>query len=248
MKIKEIENDTNIVISKFQFSCDDEDETIPDPLPKRLNFCFGINGRAGSGKSTLLLNMLCKRKKCYNQKFDKVIVFSPSLNTMDDNPFEDLPEEQMYDDLDEESLQGVIEEITDCGEKVLLVIDDCVNQIKNDMGLQNLLAKVIMNRRHICGHGGGISLFLTSQIYNRMPLPIRKSYTHLILMNCKQKKELDSLYDEHILIDKPDFYKILNYVYKKKHDYLYLDTTKSSEDMFHHNFNKLQLTFPSIED
>ena len=38
LTIKEVENDKKIVLSKFDFSCDDIDETIPKPLPQTLNF------------------------------------------------------------------------------------------------------------------------------------------------------------------------------------------------------------------
>ena len=93
LRISEIPNKSNLAIKKFQFSCDDRDETIPPPLPQVLNFCMGLIGKAGSGKTTLLLNLICKRNSkkssgMYNKKFDKVYIFSPSLTTMKNNPFE----------------------------------------------------------------------------------------------------------------------------------------------------------------
>ena len=36
MLIRETGNDTNILISKFKFNCDEVDASIPDPLPKNL--------------------------------------------------------------------------------------------------------------------------------------------------------------------------------------------------------------------
>ena len=48
---------------------------------------------------TLLLNMICKRGKMYNKKFDRVYLFSPSLGSIDDCPFEDLPDDQKYEEL-----------------------------------------------------------------------------------------------------------------------------------------------------
>ena len=38
MKIGEIKPEKTINISKFAFSCDDIDTTIPSPLPQALNF------------------------------------------------------------------------------------------------------------------------------------------------------------------------------------------------------------------
>ena len=63
MKIGEIPPDKDIKISKFAFSCDDIDATIPLPLPQSLNFFLLIAGKAGSGKTTLILNLICKRGK-----------------------------------------------------------------------------------------------------------------------------------------------------------------------------------------
>ena len=37
------------------------------------------------------MNLICKRGKMYNKKFDRIYLFSPSLGTIDDCPFEKLP-------------------------------------------------------------------------------------------------------------------------------------------------------------
>ena len=72
MKIREQACDSNIVLSKFKFNCDECDKSIPDPLPQNLNHFMMIVGKPGSSKTTLLLNLICKRGKMYNKKFDKV--------------------------------------------------------------------------------------------------------------------------------------------------------------------------------
>ena len=79
MNIRETDCDDKIKISKFNFSCDDIDDSIPKPLPQILNFFMLVCGRPGSGKTSLILNLICKRGKMFNKKFDKVFVFSPSL-------------------------------------------------------------------------------------------------------------------------------------------------------------------------
>ena len=249
IRINELPNHNKIKINKFEFSCDDRDTSIPLPLPQTLNFCMGLIGKAGSGKTTLLLNLVCKHKTkkssgMYNKKFDKVYVFSPSLTTMKNNPFESIPEEQIFEEgLTAENLQGVLDEIEDTQEKVLFIIDDCVNDITKDTELQRLLCKVLMNRRHLTGEGGGVSIMITSQVYNKLPCPVRKCFSHIFLLNSKQRRELDSLYDEHILINKPDFYKILKHTFKNERDFLFLDLQKPYDKMFHRNFNQLDLKF-----
>ena len=50
LNISEIPPDKKLVLSKFNFTCDDIDESIPLPLPQMLNFFMLICGRPGSGK------------------------------------------------------------------------------------------------------------------------------------------------------------------------------------------------------
>ena len=44
MNIKETEPENKIVLSKFNFSCDDIDESIPKPLPQSLNWFMLLCG------------------------------------------------------------------------------------------------------------------------------------------------------------------------------------------------------------
>jgi hypothetical protein len=101
MRIREQACSSNICLSKFKFNCDEIDPSIPDPLPKNLNHFMLIVGKPGSSKTTLIMNLICKRGKMYNKKFDRIYLFSPSLGTIDDCPFEELPQQQR--------LQGVTE-------------------------------------------------------------------------------------------------------------------------------------------
>ena len=79
MRIRESGCDSSIVLSKFKFNCDEVDKSIPAPLPQNLNHFLLIVGKPGSSKTTLLMNMICKRGKMYNKKFDRIYLFSPSL-------------------------------------------------------------------------------------------------------------------------------------------------------------------------
>ena len=240
MKIKESENENKIVLSKFKFSCDDKDESIPPPLPQMLNFFMLICGRPGSGKTSLILNLVAKRGKLYNKKFDRVYIFSPSLMTMANNPFKDLPEEQLHTELTEENLSTTLEEIKESSEKILFILDDVVNDMKKSAGIQTLLSKMLMNRRHLTGAGGSTSFIITSQVYNKIPAPIRKTASHIIIYHTKNKKELETIYDELIIVPLKDFYEILKYCFDKKHHFVYIDVDKPYDKMFHKNFNCLE--------
>jgi len=240
MSIIEIPPEKKIVMKKFGFSCDDIDESIPKPLPQSLNWFMLICGRPGAGKTSLILNLLAKRGKNYNQKFDKVYVFSPSLGTLKNNPFEVIPDDQMYTELNNEDLENILEDMKDSGEKVCFLIDDCVNDIKKSTALQRTLCKILMNRRHLCGEGGSCSVMLTTQVYNKIPAPVRKTASHVFLYHTRNKKELESIFDELILIPKEKYYEILKYTFDKKHNFLYIDIDKELDKMFHKNFNLLK--------
>ena len=239
MNIRETEADEKIKISKFNFSCDDVDETIPKPLPQVLNFFMLICGRPGSGKTSLILNLICKIGKMFNKKFDKVFVFSPSLLTMKDDPFGDLPEEQVHNELTLTNFSKALDDISGTGEKILFILDDVVNDMKR-MDMQTLLSKALMNRRHLAGAGGSASFIITTQVYNKIPAPIRKTASHIILYHTKNKKEIDTIFDELIIIPQKDFYEILKYCFDKRHNFIYIDVNKSYDKMFHKCFNQLE--------
>ena len=242
MNIREIPNDNKIVIRKFNFSCDDRDDTIPAPLPQILNFFMLVCGRPGSGKTTLLLNLICKRGKLYNRKFDRIFLYSPSLLTIKDDPFEKIPDEQKFTELTIENLEGALADIAESGEKVLFILDDVVNDIKKSSMIQTTLSRMLMNRRHLAGSGGSCSFIITTQVYNKIPAPIRKTASHVIIYHTKNKKELDTIFDELILIPKQDFYNILKYCFDKRNNFLYIDINKKYDNMFHKCFNELSFT------
>ena len=66
----------------------------------------------------------------YNKRFDLVYVVSPSLKTAKDDPFECLPDDQIEQELTVDFLQRFEEEVSESGKKVLLILDDVVNDIR----------------------------------------------------------------------------------------------------------------------
>ena len=182
----------------------------------------------------------------FNKKFDKVFVFSPSLMTMNDEPFGDLPEEQVHTDLTPENFTTALQSIEGSGEKILFILDDVVNDMKK-MELQTIISKALMNRRHLAGAGGSTSFIITTQVYNKIPAPIRKTASHIILYHTKNKKEIETIFDELIIIPLKDFYSILKYCFDKRHNFIYIDINKSYDKMFHKCFNQLEFNSKSEE-
>jgi len=247
-RIKEIEYETPINITKYNFSCDDEDKSIPEPLPRK-SFSMLICGKPASGKTNLLLCLLTKKGRAFNRKFDKVFIVSPSLSTIaDDDPFEMIPEEQKFEDASFDTLEEITESIKDSGEKVLIVLDDCIADLRGrgNAMVENKLQKIFFNRRHLCGAGGSCSIIATSQTYNKIDPKLRKSASHLILFENRNKKEISSIFDEIIMIPNKEFMDVFKYVYDKKHNFMYLDTTAHPDNMIHKNFTRLEIDSPNI--
>ena len=122
---------------------------------------------------------------------------------MKSNPFEELDEDQVYSELNEEIMEGVLEAIDGCGEKILFLIDDCVNDLRKSPNLQRQMSKIIMNRRHLCGSGGSVSIIMTTQIYNKIPAPIRKCASHISIYSTKNKKEsIENLIESNQLFER----------------------------------------------
>ena len=246
MQISEVEPDKKIVISKVDFVCDLIDESIPKPLPQTYNHFLILSAPPRSGKSTWIMNCLCKQGKVYNKKFDVVYIVSPSLKTAKEDPFECLPPEQIENELTVDFLERFVNEVTESGKRVLLLLDDVVNDIRKNKGVDKALAKILYNRRHITADGGdeanGISVWLTTQAYNRIPLMIRKVATGLIAFKLKNVKEIQSIFDEYVVgLTKDQFIDILKYVYRSPFDFLYINMDQPWDDMYHRNFSQLIL-------
>ena len=222
--------DKKLRISKIPMTCDDRGN-IPEPLPP-YNFAMLIVGRPSSGKTNLIVNLVNKKGKFYNKKFNRVLIFSPSLNTLDTEL--KLPSEQIFTDI---SISELNEELNYLKEmlqedpkyKTLFIFDDMINNFKNDIPE---FLKILYNRRHY-----GLSVIIVSQVYNKLPMQLRKAVSHLILFK-PPKQEIESVHRDAIHLKKDDFEKLIKYVYDKKYQFLFIDL---NENKYYKNFNKLDL-------
>ena len=247
--IEEKEYDKKIIISGTKFSCDDIDDSIPKPLPQKGGFAMLIIGRPGYGKTSLINSLVCKTGKCFNRKFDRVYIWSPSMITMDGDPYEMIPDDQKFETANFENIQGVLDEIKDSGQKILFILDDVIADIrgKGKGDVENLLQKIFFNRRHLAGYGGSVSIIATSQTYNKVDPKLRKTCSHLIQYK-PQKKEIENIYDDMITLPKKEFMDALRYIYKNKHDFMYLNLQEEDTKQIHKGFNQLIIKSPNIQD
>ena len=128
-----------------------------------------------------------------------------------------------------------------------MILDDVVNDIRKNKGVDKVLAKILYNRRHITADGGeeannGVTIWLTTQSYNRIPLMIRTVANGIIAFKLKNVKEILSIYDEFVMgLSKEQFMDILKYVYKDPYDFLFMNFDNPWDEVYHRNFNKLVL-------
>ena len=195
--------------------------------------------------------LFMQTRKSFNKKFDLVYsmyAVSPSLKTSKDNPFECLPSDKIENELTVEFIERFERDVSESesGKRVLLLLDDVVNDIRKNKGVDKALAKILYNRRHITADGGdeanGVSVWLTTQAYNRIPLMIRKVASGLIAFKLKNVKEIQSIFDEYVVgLTKDQFIDILKYVYRSPFDFLYINMDEPWDDMYHRNFSQLIL-------
>tara|TARA_R100000805_G_C3614793_1_gene116049 strand:- start:1364 stop:1897 length:534 start_codon:yes stop_codon:yes gene_type:complete len=167
---------------------------------------------------------------------------------MENDPFELLPDDQKFESLTLQNLQSVLSEVKDSGNKVLFILDDVIADMrgKGKAQLENLLHKVFFNRRHLAGKGGSVSILATSQTYNKIDPKIRRTASHLVFFENKNKKEIDTIFDEVVLIPKKEYFDVMRYVYDKPYQFMYVDTTLPDDKMMFKNFNQLEIKSPNI--
>ena len=203
---KAIEGSPKIIAPKFK--CDNAlGDEIPAPLPC-MNFAMGIFGNAGSGKTSFLMSLLTSRRpnKVYRGVFDHVYFIMPphSRASLASSLFDDHPPEKVYDDLDEEVLEEILEKAKETASSEesgnsLIIIDDCTANLK-DKAVEKLLRKIIFNRRHY-----HISLIVLAQSYNQVPLALRKTLSNFICFRPANKKEVESIFTELVFQPKKHF-------------------------------------------
>ena len=81
-------------------------------------------------------------------------------------------------------------------------------------------------------------MFLT-QTYKSIPVNCRKTASHLILYRTNNKMENQAVFDEVIFMDKQDIEELLEYVYDKPFQFLFIDVNNGA---LHKCFNPLLIS------
>jgi len=176
-------------------------------------------GSAGSGKTSLLFSMF-KSPKLLKKVFHNIFLFQPkaSGDSIKDNIFNTLPDEQRYYELDGESLEDCMNTIKEEDKSFnnCIIFDDMTAYLK-DHEVEKQLRELIFNRRHY-----RTSVFFLVQSYISVPLQIRKLFSNLFTFKVS-KKELKTIMDELLEKQKDCYLEISKIVFDKPFQYLFLN-------------------------
>lgn len=182
-----------------------------------------IIGKPGSGKTSLLISFLKGRKKekVFRKCFDHVLLVMPpsSIASMKDNVFKDHSPDKIFDELNSETITTILNKLTVSSaekENTLLILDDIGSSLK-DNSIQQVLKKIIYNRRHLKVH-----VVMLLQSFKSCPLDIRKMMTNIFMFK-PSKQEFQTLFDELFETEKDNAINIMNLVYDRPHQYLMLN-------------------------
>lgn len=194
------------------------------PLTSTLNksnFTLFL-GKAGQGKSSLAISLF--QKGLFKGVYHNIFLFCPPNSRASiKNDFwgENLPEEQIYDELNLENLQNVYDlaqEDAVEGFKSLIILDDVQKYLK-DVDIQKLLLHIVNNRRHAL-----TSVWVLAQNYFQIPKQVREALTNAFIFKVS-KVEFINIFSELIEKEKSVFQEIIEkYAYKEPHSFVFLDT------------------------
>lgn len=189
---------------------------------KSQGFVLGIIGKPGSGKTYIIKRLLENELK---GKFSYVLLCSPSFMEYDSL----IPASQKRASLDLEWLCKAINLInvsqqTSSVKNVLVILDDCVAEIK-DKQKNVKLTSFIFNRRHLLWDGV-ISLIITSQKYTMVPARYRSCFTNLYLFSLSPF-DMQKIFDESIIrFSKMEWQAFITRIFEKEFNFLEIDIDK----------------------
>ena len=228
----QIERKSKLKMNPPKFACDTcLSKQIEPPLPSK-HFFMAIAGSAGSGKTSMMVNLITS-KQAYKRVYHAVHVIMPShsVASLKSNVFR--KHDKVYDELDYETLDGILEQVMEDAEdgyQSLLVMDDVTASLK-DKEVQKLMKNAIFLRRHY-----HLSIVVLVQSYNSMPLPIRKTISHLVMFKPRNKREYSSIFDELIFLDKETSHALVRYVFDRPYRFLYVDVENNA---FHKDYDRI---------
>lgn len=232
MEIKEILNDR--IIHNHIRMATNRPIAGNDGTPfETYGFALMVCGKPGSGKSSTVFAQLLNRNGLFYKKFERVYIFSPSLNTMEREIR--LDPQRIFETYDTDALAQIYGEQKNNNpnqEEALIVIDDMLTEVMADKSA--ILQKIIFNRRHAY-----ISLIFLTQVFNKVPLKFRKTFSDFILFNTSNRKEIASFFEELTQYNPSEYKVIAKTLWRDTHDFIMINVYK---DRIFRNFNRVLIT------
>jgi hypothetical protein len=179
-----------------------------------------------SGKSNLIVNMLINPAFDWINKFDKIVIISPSImsdktfkpiveiSEDDENPLSDKLKIFTGDDI--EDMDALIKAIIagqdeDMSKETLVILDDCIGKLKN-----GLFGKTFARYRH-----KNMSLLAVSQMFKAFDVISRSCASGLMLFKTHNDKERIKILEE--LAGFPDAADYFDEATDEKHSFLWVN-------------------------
>lgn len=206
-------------LKQAEFVCDTKLHKKLDQY-EMMQHCFqtqsttAVIGKPRSGKSSWLYSMFSgPLKKC----FTKIFYICPpnSAASQKDNVFLTLPDEQIFDELDEDTLDTIIGycEGSDKDDKIAIIIDDMAFALKNNE-VQKALKKIAFNKRHL----HIFQTIIISQTWSSVPKEVRRLYDNIILFKVGAN-DMKTLIEESLPDKLPYSEGLVKLIYDKPHQY-----------------------------
>lgn len=181
-----------------------------------------ICGKAGQGKTSLLYGLFSSSKGL-KKVFNTIILFQPtsSRDSMEHKLFDVLPPEQLFNELNEETLSeavSIVENTADEEGNSVIIFDDVTASLK-DPEIEKEMKRLNWNKRH-----NKLSFFFLSQSYYAVVKDVRKMFNYIIVFKVAPS-ELKIIIDENLQgnYDKKKINEIASIVFDKKYNYLVID-------------------------
>jgi len=221
---------------------------LPEPLPNYSGFSMLVCGASGSGKTTLLYSIMSKPKKngmrqSYKKLFNKVYIISPTIgkDSIKNDPFKKIPENQVWRSLTKEGLDELDEELDknrEEGHNSIVILDDVGSQLRKSAGIDKKLTSMIQNRRH--QYASYITLL---QRFRDAGTGIRNNLSHFISFRPKNMPEMMAISSELFPYDTKKNAQILDHIFDTDDNYAFLfvdmSLKKTNKFLFHKGFNPL---------
>jgi len=176
-------------------------------------------GRPASGKTSLLYSFF-KSPKIFRKVFHNIYLFQPShsRSSMKDNIFSKIPQEQCYEELNYDNLNGVMETIKDEDKKYnnCIIFDDMTAYLKNG-DVKKLLKELIFNRRHL-----RCTVIFLVQTWYSIEKDIRKLFSNIFCFRVS-KQELSTIMDEVVESKAKYMNDIAKIVFNEPYKYLFIN-------------------------